>query len=226
LGFDQLLNNLLNEARLRIQNGQLTESGLARLVEISQPHMHHILMGKRGLQPKIADRLLAALSIEIAELLDARGTAPMSPASMTEPAVLVPMLDGLIGAGYPLPLAMYPPKYLPLPRREVPRDCILQAARLAHDASLEPFFLRDDLVVIASQPLPPTIRSEMPELPQVLELGGNWCVRRPGDESILGECFTRAEHADEDGSLVGVVVLTIRRMRPLRLPLRLGGNSE
>lgn len=236
MGFNQLLNRLLGEARLRIRNGQLTESGLARLSGISQPHMHHILMGKRGLQPAVADRLLAALSLDIADLIEAESSfhaqwAPpdshLQSVANAEPAVLVPMLAGLIGAGFPLPLAEHPPKYLPLPRREVPRDSVLCAARLAHDPSLGPLFRRDDLVVIAMDPLPPQMPRETPEAPQVIESGGAWQVRMSGAGSRGGDSSPRTIAAGEvSGSLVGVIVLTIRRMHSLRLPFPPALESE
>lgn len=191
--------------------------------------MHHILMGKRGLQPVVADRLLAALSLDIADLIEAESnhqawwtppdSPPRSPAD-AEPAVLVPVLAGLIGAGFPLPLAERPPKYLPLPRREVPRDRVLCAARLAHDPALEPLFRRDDLVVIAMDPPSPRIPRGTPEVPQVIESGGAWHVRMPGDASRGGDASLGMIAADEGaGSFVGAIVLTIRRMHSLRLPL-------
>lgn len=235
MGFDQLLNNLLDRARLRIRNGQLTESGLARLAGISQPQMHHILSGKRGLHPRTADRLLDALSLDITDLTEiesgsaaslARQGTPASHSGITEHAVLVPMLEGLIGAGYPLPRDAHPPIFLPLPRREIPRDCILYAARLAHDPALEPLFLRDDLVVIAMNPLPRAIEREAPGLPQVFGSGGNWYVRLPGAGFSLNDSLPTGEPGAGSGAFVGVIALTVRRMHPLQLPLPPSGNDD
>lgn len=235
MGFNQLLNRLLHEARLRIRNGQLTESRLARLSGVSQPHMHHILMGKRGLQTAVADRLLAALGLDVSELLDAESRSPASqaadfsrrPLSHTEHTVLAPMLAGLIGAGFPSPAAMYPPKYLPLPRREIPGDCALSAARLAHDPTLEPHFLRDDLVVIAMGALPEPVHPGILNWPQVIESGGSWRVRMPGSASHAeGGAPSSLVPAGGTESFVGVIVLTIRRMHSLRLAFPPAAGGE
>lgn len=232
MNFEQLLDTLLDEARARISNGQFTVSGLARLAGISQPHMHHILLGKRGLQPVMADRLLDALSLDIAGLAEvaARGRSPAgagdfgaAAVSMSEPAVMVPLMEGLIGRGYPLPVFLHPPKYLPLPRAETPRDCALCAARLAHDPALTPLFLHNDLVVIAMSPLPPDLQGDIASLSRVVTSGSYWRVLRPEGEARASATATGAPSPDrgESGqaghSLVGVVSLTIRRMRPLRL---------
>lgn len=221
-----MLDCLLGEARLRIRNGQLTESGLARLSGISQPHMHHILMGKRGLHPDVADRLLAALSLDIAGLMeleagDAASTetadASFRHPTATEPVVLVPILSGLLGPGFPSPKAMPSPKYLPLHRREIPKDCALRAARLAHDSTLEPLLLRDDLVVIAMNPLPPRVRQETSLSPRVMESNGAWYIRKRGDAPAPGNSSGGGVAEGNVIFPVGVVVLTIRRMRSLNL---------
>ncbi|MCC6262678.1 MAG: helix-turn-helix transcriptional regulator [Bryobacterales bacterium] len=236
MGFNQLLNRLLHEARLRIRNGQLTESRLARLSGVSQPHMHHILMGKRGLQVAVTDRLLAALALDVSDLVEA---VPLSQASQeaadsstrplahAEHTVLAPMLAGLIGAGFPSPTAMHPPKYLPLPRREIPADRALSAARLAHDPTLEPHFLRDDLVVIAMGTLPEPVHPGVLDWPRVIESGGSWRVHIPGAGSHAeGDAPSSLVPGGGAESLVGVIVLTIRRMHSLQLafPPAAGGK--
>ncbi|MDZ7637957.1 MAG: helix-turn-helix transcriptional regulator [Bryobacterales bacterium] len=232
MAFEQLLEKLLQHVRLRVRNGQLTERGLARLAGISQPHIHHILSGKRGLSPANADRLLAALSIDIADLLGEEPGVLAAVASENdssrwpgriEPPLLVPMLDGLIGPGFPAPLPMARPKYLPVPPREIPRNCVLYAARLAYDPSLEPLLLSDDLVVIALKPLPETMQSEIDDLLQVRESAGSWLVRNPREDgrlpAQLADPQPKATAAANPSTCVGVVALCIRRLRPLRLPL-------
>ena len=67
----QLLQRRLVEALRRlIGNGLMTERGLARWAGISQPHMHHILKGTRGLSPQVADRLLHTLQLTVIDLLE------------------------------------------------------------------------------------------------------------------------------------------------------------
>ena len=65
--------------RAFVQNGELTERGLARMIGISQPHMHHILKGARGLSVETADRILAKLKISVLDLLEGDLLAFMPP---------------------------------------------------------------------------------------------------------------------------------------------------
>ena len=45
--FDDLRARLVENLRLRVRSGVATERGLARQTGISQPHLHHVLKGKR-----------------------------------------------------------------------------------------------------------------------------------------------------------------------------------
>jgi DNA-binding transcriptional regulator YdaS (Cro superfamily) len=54
LKIEDILARLLHEVALLIANGHLTERRLARLTGISQPHIHHILNGKRRITPQDA----------------------------------------------------------------------------------------------------------------------------------------------------------------------------
>lgn len=70
MDFETLQRRLLARVRNRVQNGELTERGLARMTGISQPHMHHILKGVRGLSVGNADRILWHLNMSIVDLLE------------------------------------------------------------------------------------------------------------------------------------------------------------
>lgn len=70
LNFGWLQTRLIQLVQAHIRNGDYTERGLARILGISQPQMHHILKGARKLSPEIADRILSHLGIGIVELLD------------------------------------------------------------------------------------------------------------------------------------------------------------
>jgi plasmid maintenance system antidote protein VapI len=67
--FELLGERLLAFVRLRIKNGEYTERGLARILGISQPQMHNVLKGVRGLRPALADRFLRKFGITALELL-------------------------------------------------------------------------------------------------------------------------------------------------------------
>jgi hypothetical protein len=63
LTFQDAQLKLLDYVRDRIQSGELTERGLARLIGISQPHAHNVLKGARNLSPEIFDSMLKYLAI-------------------------------------------------------------------------------------------------------------------------------------------------------------------
>jgi len=67
--FEQLLEDLRLLLVSRVQNGELTERGLARRVGISQAHMHNVLKGVRILTPEIADLLMLELNLSVLHLM-------------------------------------------------------------------------------------------------------------------------------------------------------------
>jgi len=56
--------------RNRIRNGELTERGLARMVGISQPHMHNVLHGKRTFSVGVTDEIMRQLRVDVLDLID------------------------------------------------------------------------------------------------------------------------------------------------------------
>lgn len=67
--FGALQARLIAFVNMRIQNGEYTERGLARLLGISQPQIHHVLKGTRRLQPEFADRIMARFGVTVLDLL-------------------------------------------------------------------------------------------------------------------------------------------------------------
>jgi plasmid maintenance system antidote protein VapI len=67
--FGALQARLIAFVNMRIQNGEYTERGLARLLGISQPQIHHVLKGTRRLQPEFADRVMARFGVTVLDLL-------------------------------------------------------------------------------------------------------------------------------------------------------------
>lgn len=67
--FTSLQARLLRLINLRIDNGEFTERGLARLIGISQPQVHNVLKGKRKLQVQLADRIMHKFDITVLDLL-------------------------------------------------------------------------------------------------------------------------------------------------------------
>ena len=67
--FCQLQQRLVQHLRHRIQSGETTERGLARIVGASQPHLHNVLKGKRLLSVQMADEILRNLHISVFDLI-------------------------------------------------------------------------------------------------------------------------------------------------------------
>ena len=68
--FGTLQARLLAVVKNRIQNGEFTERGLARIVGISQPQMHNVLKGARTLQMDLADKIMAKLGLTATHLFE------------------------------------------------------------------------------------------------------------------------------------------------------------
>jgi predicted transcriptional regulator len=66
-GFQERLTAHLREL---VRSGEVTERGLARLTQVSQPHIHHVLKGKRLLSPETADKILRILRLDLMDLLE------------------------------------------------------------------------------------------------------------------------------------------------------------
>jgi len=78
--------------KTRINNGEFTERGLARMLGVSQPQIHNVLKGKRKLQNVLADQLLYKLGWDVVDLIENTdrqpygGLQPFSRANPCDPA--------------------------------------------------------------------------------------------------------------------------------------------
>lgn len=68
VSFHLLRARLVATVNARIQNGEYTERGLAKILGASQPQLHNVLKGARTLQWDLADRLLKSMAITLADL--------------------------------------------------------------------------------------------------------------------------------------------------------------
>ena len=68
--FDVLRARLIQQVKLRLNNGEFSERGLARLLGISQSQTHNVLKGARRLQMHLADRILTKLGLSAMDLLN------------------------------------------------------------------------------------------------------------------------------------------------------------
>jgi hypothetical protein len=69
LNFEQLRLRVLAAIRHKINNGELTERGLARLSRLSQPCVHNVLKGERPGSMETLDRLLKATRLDLQHLI-------------------------------------------------------------------------------------------------------------------------------------------------------------
>ena len=75
LDFAELQRRLVAHLSEKVRNGDITERRLARITGVSQPHMHHVLCGKRGFSMEMADRVMRALRKDILDFLEAEDIA-------------------------------------------------------------------------------------------------------------------------------------------------------
>ena len=118
LSFQQLASRLVRYLNELVRRGEATERGLARLTGYSQPHIHNVLKGARGMNPELADSIMERMAIPLLSLLtqeELSGVAPPGPGD----ALPVPMLSGRLGGGQPFPRLDEGGPTQPLPRERV-----------------------------------------------------------------------------------------------------------
>jgi len=65
-----LQNRFVALLRKRVRNGELTERRLARMVGVSQPHMHNVLHGKRSFSVETTDEMMRLLRVDVLDLIE------------------------------------------------------------------------------------------------------------------------------------------------------------
>ena len=150
MDFKFLQSRLLANLRTRLRNGEITERRLARLTGISQPHIHNVLKGARILTPKMGDRLLRRLNISLADLLPGERVAAAFCPGCAGPGVYreVPVLEGWLGPGLPLPRIPSRVERYPFPASYLASLERPRVARLAGDIRMAGAVLENDLVLL------------------------------------------------------------------------------
>lgn len=70
MNFEEIQRRFVALLRERVRSGEITERGLARITGVSQPHIHHVLNGKRRLSPDTADAILRETHMDLLDLLE------------------------------------------------------------------------------------------------------------------------------------------------------------
>jgi hypothetical protein len=148
--FADFQNSLVESLRARVRNGEITERSLARLVGVSQPHMHNVLKGARMLSPELGDQVLTHLHLSLLDLVDkdvlARRIAHENPESVQY--AYVPVLEGSLGPGYPWPKQVVKHERFPIPAAQLRSIDHPVVARLAGDPRMSPVFGDGDTVLL------------------------------------------------------------------------------
>ena len=69
MNYTDTMNSLIEELRRRVRSGEASERALAQMAGLSQPHLHHVLKGKRKLSPQKADAILSHLGLDLLDLV-------------------------------------------------------------------------------------------------------------------------------------------------------------
>ena len=148
--FGELREALLKNLRSRVSNGELTERGLARLVGISQPHMHNLLKGARELSPEISDRILFHLRLSALDLVDRSCLLRYISAEQQDYSLYsyLPILSGRVGPGHPWPGAIEAHERFPVSLLSVSRMWHPVVVRLGDDVRMHPLFSDGDMVLL------------------------------------------------------------------------------
>lgn len=103
--FGTLQDRLLAHVRALIRDGELTERGLARMIGMSQPHVHNVLKGARALTPEVADLILSRLGVSVLEMASSTelGETLERIREYDTDIVDVPVLRGRLSARDPFP---------------------------------------------------------------------------------------------------------------------------
>jgi hypothetical protein len=70
LTLSDLQERFVDLLRKRIRNGEFTGRGLARLVGVSQPHMHNMLRGRRRFSAEVVEDLMCRLRVDARSLME------------------------------------------------------------------------------------------------------------------------------------------------------------
>jgi len=142
--------SLVEELRRRVRNGESTERALAKLTGISQPHMHNVLKGQRLLSADLADTILQRLQLSLFDLIDRQEMVTFlnRNVNLEARAVAVPVLEGLLGPGYPLPRQVPSPEIYTVPHEQAVTATQPVVVRLAADPEMTDVFAEGDLILL------------------------------------------------------------------------------
>ena len=177
----KLLANVVD----RIHNGELTERGFARLIGISQPHVHNVLKGVRNLSPEIFDSILKCFNMSLLDLASVQEVeANLKKRKAREHVAEAAFLDSPIGPGMPWPEGINWRRSYPLPFSALTAQAGLIMAELATDPYMYETLTGSDIALLDTSE---RARSDISPLGlYVVSRGGEAVLRhiRPGGQGF------------------------------------------
>jgi hypothetical protein len=147
--FTEVRSSLVAVLRSRVRNGELTERGLAKLVGVSQPHIHNVLKGARALSPELSDQILQHLRLSLLDLIERDYIkAYLNFDGPGGGYVYVPVLRGNIGPACPWPTEAVLTERMPFHASQVASIDNPVAVRLAEDARMLNTFSAGDVALL------------------------------------------------------------------------------
>ncbi|MBC7926569.1 MAG: hypothetical protein H7039_13015 [Bryobacteraceae bacterium] len=146
----ELRDALVESLRAKVRNGELTERSLARLVGISQPHIHNVLKGKRSLSTELIDRCLYQLRLSALDVIDQAILATYLDCESPDPLhySYLPVLAGHFGPSHPWPTEVDGHERFPVPGRVIQQMWHPVIGRAGFDVRMHPLFADGDFLLL------------------------------------------------------------------------------
>ena len=159
---DDVRTRLVELVRKRVQSGQFTERGLARLSGMSQPHLHNVLKQIRTLSLEAADQLLSGMKLGVEDLI------LRFPYGEDLGTRAVPSLNARVGPGISAQFLVFG-GYYPVPAKVVSSLVDPIMAQVAPDLGLPVSLQVNDIVLVDQNPA--FRRSPLPDFPYLIASG-------------------------------------------------------
>lgn len=152
--FADLNRLLLDNIRNRVTNGEISERSLARMVGVSQPHMHNLLCGKRDLNSTMADRILYYLRLSTLDLIEPQVLSQYAALETQDPQqqTFLPVLEGRLGPSWPWPGNVAEFHRFPVARQIITRMHQPVVVRVGDDHRMHPLFGDGDWALLDQSP--------------------------------------------------------------------------
>ena len=148
--FEDFQTMLVASLQARVRNGEFTERGLARMVGVSQPHIHNILKGVRVLSTDIGDQILQRLNLSLFDLLDPDHAAKVLNFNVSAGTQYswVRVLEGRLGPSHPWPTEAKDSERFPISYSKLGGMVNPIVVRTGRDEEMEPLFAEDDTALL------------------------------------------------------------------------------